>query len=1350
MKNLESETFPLAGHQLIEASAGTGKTYTITNLYLRLLLGQRTAGQRTAGQREASQTEPGQNETPQTINKPLACSEILVLTFTIAATAELRQRIRDRIAAAKAAFTANNEADLVAGIESRLIQNEPDTATGMAAGIATINDPFLAHLVANSNDITRDRKLLGAALQTMDEASIYTIHGFCARVLNEQSFETGSLFSQSMEADRDQLLKQATEDCFRTHILGLKGYEKHLALELWPTPTALEQKTKAFLFRHKLIMQPPHKDVGDEIKVLFNDIQRCKKIWLAEDIVKVVRDCGFHGGRKTIKRLDAMQDYCLNSLSRTTTNADLKTDHSYTDALDMNALDVERWQPWSEQGLKNATSKKTVQPQHSIFKLIESIYQRRGLIGQVKYNLWQQMIANLRQNLASYKHQLGQFTLDDLLIDLHTALSTTDILLADHLRKKWPVAMIDEFQDTDDIQFEIFSKIYPDKSQHALFYIGDPKQAIYQFRGADIYTYINAKRQIDDKIYSLATNWRSTLGLVDAVNQLFHQPNIFGDDKDIPFTPANSFEALDAANTKEKPGKQLVLNGQAVKPVALAYIDGEDLLKHQTRNLSIEHAAERCAELLIQAESNNACIGGQPIKAGQIAFLVRSRLDAKAARQALAKRNINSVYVTLDSVMTSDTAVDLLLILQAVLAPNNEAGVKAAVASQLMLGTVSEIDAISRDSDRHQAVTEEFQHYQSIWQSLNIAAMIEQLIINRKLAHQWLNQQDGERQITNLRHLAEILQTRTSTSFGMYRLIKWFSREIQAAQVLSQDDRQLRLESDQDLVQIVTIHASKGLEYDIVMIPMAGFSARPVNKNEPLLVHEELVRQEPALENGAQSAAATQASDSEQNNSSLFQTVLNFTEDSALADKVFEERLAEDMRLLYVAITRAKYHCHLGITLSKNLPKTALGQLLQMPQSKNPADLIEALMQLPKELFNAYSLQNTPHSIYQQQQQTSQLVAPAAKPRIKDHWRIHSYSSLTHLISRQVNKVNPQLTANEQITNNQTTDNRIQANTAPNQSMQLNASPGFFDDDLTPAATSQAITKQTLTTNAPPSRFTFPRGPQVGTLLHEMLEKLDFKADNNSLDDAVDKLLKIIPASVAIHTIDAQKIDDSKTASHKTDSHETEKETTQWPAILQQWLSEILTTPMFSNQETSADQAANQTTIQTAPNNFILQDIPATSRLNEMEFHFPAKVEQSFLHCMQTAGYLDDHSQLAIDRVNGMMTGFIDLVVEHEQKYYIIDYKSNHLGPSQGHYNPVALANDIKQHQYDLQYLIYTVALHRHLKRCQPAYTYATHFGGVCYLYLRGMCAQAGAGIHFDLPDESLINQLDQLLEPVS
>ncbi|MBT5685181.1 MAG: exodeoxyribonuclease V subunit beta [Gammaproteobacteria bacterium] len=1136
-------TMPLDHGQLIEASAGTGKTYTITNLCLRLLLGRNSPWQR-----------------------PLAINEILILTFTIAATSELKHRIAKRIEEARRVFRTKDHN----------------------------GDDFLGQLLEASSDSSTDLKLLTAASQLIDEASIFTIHGFCARVLGEQTFETGTLFDQEQNAERDHLLKLAAEDCYRTLIMPLQGDIRQLALTLWPNPAMLARKLSPFLFRGELQIFPAQTEEDADTLVL--KAREAKTLWRDGELEQSLLNGDLKKNSKPYKRLEQMTEFCASPGIE---------------------LDNELWKIYSAESLAGAVKKGGDLPIHPALELITEVHTS---IDTAKINLWHQVYANVSSLMQQHKDTWNKMTVDDLLTSLAAAVNRSGSSLPDSMANRWPVAMIDEFQDTDNIQNNIFSRVYQGSNNgHSLLTIGDPKQAIYSFRGADVYTYINTRR-LSNRLHNLDVNWRSSPALIKATNILFEKGNVFGNDADMPFVPVKP--APTHAEMK------MLVAGVECPPYQFFVIEDPDSFAGvaELTERAMNYAAEQTVDLI--NPDSQACLDGKSVSAGQIAFLVRRRADAVAAQRALSSRGVQSVYLTQDSVFLQDTAADLKLILEAILEPANDRAIRAALATRLMQTTATDIDRLNHDIQAQQAVLAEFRSYREMWLEQNIALMLNTLMERRQLAQRWLQLPNGERQITNLRHLIEILQKQSGSIKGMYQLIKWFSHEQGDTATVSAEDRQLRLESDENLVKIVTMHAAKGLEYEIVMIPIPVFSKGNKNNADPALFH---------IEQEDRYIAGVELGDDKHHRS------LSAGEEHA-----------EDMRLLYVAMTRAKYRCYLGLPKLKSFASSAISQLLGIEALKKDQSLLPHVQGvLPEELFEIVATDNIANTIFNDSNLPDRLNAPAEKPTVNDYWRVHSYTGVA-----------ARLTVHEPV-----------------------MVTGYADDDTN----QESPNIQNLL-----SRHSFPRGARVGVILHSLMEDLDFQTNDYS--------------ALCDRTLRRLGLDD------------------EWLPVLQQWVQDILKAPLGQ---------------------FSLKDIGLTDRLDEMEFHFPLATSTNLVQFLTERGYLEGTANKAL-LLQGQMTGLIDLLFRRDGKYYIADYKSNFLGNSLADYNDESIAHAMQSHQYHLQYLIYTVAVHRMLKQKLPGYRYETHMGGAYYLFLRGMNPQDSRGIFSTKPDLDTVTRLDELLGGIS
>ncbi|MCB1644888.1 MAG: exodeoxyribonuclease V subunit beta [Pseudomonadales bacterium] len=1165
VRKLNLADFPLQGRQLIEASAGTGKTYTITNLYLRLLL-----------------------ESCPSLGRPLTVTEILVLTFTRAATEELRGRIRTRITEAR------------------------DHLSGEKA----TQDPFLTELGERLPDVRGAVIRLTAAAQLMDDASIFTIHGFCQRVLAENAFSTHTLFNLNLDADNVLMLKSVTEDCFRSTILPLQGLARELALTQWPDPARLQRDIAGYVFRARLETDEPRCSMA-RIAETEAAIQRFKAAWLAfgssDDMTGWFREAGLSGNSKPM-------------------NAIKKRMHAYCESGQLWSDDLLLFNP---EVLSAAMKKGFELPALPFLADLDELQPLNETIMGCRERLWFDVIASCRERLTALKTRTGELSPDDLLASVCAALTAreTGPVLAENLRRQFPVAMIDEFQDTDDTQYTIFKCIYDAAPDSSLILIGDPKQAIYQFRGADVYTYINARRDTGpDAIHSLDTNYRSSADMVNGCNHLFDRPGSFLNDADIPFTPV---KAADTANKRA-----LVLDSQPQKPFAFTLIPNpeSDRASLAVRQTSMVTAAADIQQLL----TRDSLIDGKPLRAGQIAVLVRTRQEAAMMKAALAEHRISSVSLSRDSVFSTAMARDLVLILQAMAEPHNDPAVRTALATSLMGATLTELSDWEADIARQDIILREFQDYHQLWSRGSIATALHRLMVNRNMARHWLSRDDGQRLLTDYRHLTELLQTESSLRSGQHQLIAWLTRETEQAH---DDDsvrgdppelQQMRLESDQDLIKIVTMHAAKGLEYDIVFIPNPVFSNRRGNNQAPVMIHE--VQQE------------------------RFTTRLKLVPVAEDLKQNAVENLGEDIRLLYVAITRARARCYINFPISKDGAKSAAATLLSL-DSWELDSLQHAFRTLPQTLFELRSTDTITAPAVPLAKPARILQPPPPEPMVADTWRVHSYTGLAGL---------------------------LESSGAGHEGHEI---PGFQDDDIQGAAT--PFTSSAL------SQLTFPKGPRIGVALHALLEKISFNPTETDCQQAVEHCI----ARMGFR-----------------------KDTDELARVLDHWLHNILTTPLG------------------LPSDFRLCDVTDQARLNELEFHFPLNTGQAFLDEIRRHGYLNDAAEYRLTDVCGMMTGYIDLVLVHDGSYYLVDFKSNYLGDAWSDYTPARLKDAISHHKYDLQYLIYLVALHRYLRFAKPDYHYETDIGGAAYLFLRGMHhQQPGNGVWFDKPPLALIERLSDL-----
>ncbi|MFQ2365919.1 exodeoxyribonuclease V subunit beta [Aeromonas dhakensis] len=1178
---LNTLRFPLHGERLIEASAGTGKTYTIAGLYLRLLLGHGPVIEEGA--------DAGQ---PSAHERPLSVTEILVVTFTEAATAELRGRIRGRIHEARLAFMRGQS-----------------------------GDALLAQLLAEVEDHELAARRLLAAERQMDEAAVFTIHGFCQRMLKQNAFESGALFETEFLTDDSQLRLQAVSDYWRAEFYPVDKTLASAVRALWPSPAALLREMNGWLDNSELEMRPP---AGDETlaarhQAAMSRIAAVKEVWLAQ-VDEIRRQTDGHISRYTGKNYEGW-------LAKI---ADWAQDEASGYAI---PKELERFgQTVLEANLKKGGDVPTL----PLFSEIDALLASRPGIRDL---ILQRAAVVVRSRMQASKRQAHQLSFDDLLKDLDGALdSPLGERLCDRIRATYRVAMIDEFQDTDPQQYRIFHRLYGGHQDTALLMIGDPKQAIYGFRGADIFTYIQARRNVSAH-YTLGRNWRSSGALVAAVNGLFERakdPFIY--EADIPFLPVEA----------QGKSKALLLEGDTAPVLHCWQLTGQPTFNRGDYQSKMARAtAAEIHRLLTLAREGKALIGETPVKAGDIAVLVRTGAEGKLVQQELARLAIASVYLSnRESVLEQVEAREILLILHACQNPSEERSLRAALATGLFDLDAKALDELASDERAWESAVQEFMEYRKVWHKRGVLAMLRALLHRRNLAASLLASPYGERRLTNFLHLGELLQQVSSELDGEYALLRWLGEAVNRQS--GQDAEQiLRLESERKLVQIVTIHKSKGLEYPLVFLP---FICSHRSADTPLY-HE-----------------ADEAGN---------RTILDLTgaEDSlAEADK---ERLAEDLRLLYVALTRGVYATWLGLAPVRSgngksektdLHQTAIGYLLQKGEEGDAATLATALSALAEDLpgvaVGEPSL-TRPAPLQAEEEQLGEPQVRRFGGTLERDWWISSYSGL--------------------------------AAQGHGHSKGVLANPGFDDEVVTEAA---ALAAEEPVQAPQPSIFTFPKGARPGTLLHSLFETIDFQSAGGE------------PLAQHIATLLAQDGFDES-----------------WAQVLQQQVEAVLDTPL----ETGFGEPLR------------LRDLAPERKQVELEFFLPmGRVTAQALTalCQQHDPLSRGNKPLSFATVQGMLKGFIDLVFEWQGRWYLLDYKSNHLGMSPVDYSRPALEQAMVEHRYDLQYQLYSLALHRLLALRLPGYDFDQHFGGVFYLFLRGM---PQGGIFHTRPSRELVQGLDRL-----
>ncbi len=1184
---------PLRGLHLIEASAGTGKTYSLALLYLRLLL-----------------------------ERALAVDQILVVTFTKAATEELRERIRQRV---QHALNGLRQPDLEA-------------------------DPLLLELLARQPDPEAARALLEEALVRLDEAAVHTIHGFCQRMLQEHAFESGQVMDAERLSDETSLREQTAADFWRCRLEGLALDEAGWLRQHIGGPEALLAHLGPTLARDDLTLLPQ------------------LPLDAARDAVAELR-LVFHTLREVWREQGAAAEQCLRTdpgLNRLSYKTDVITRAIAAleallgeDCLPLKLPEALKWLTPGQMAEKTKPGRSP--PSHPCFDLCGRLQQDFARV-QAGYLIAQLSAARayIRAELARRKEERRQMAFEDLLRRLAAALeSPGGEALAKAIRGRYPVAFVDEFQDTDPLQYRIFRRLYLDQPESGLFLIGDPKQAIYAFRGADIFAYMEASRDAArlGRSLSLDTNWRSASRLVHGVNTLFQRARApFVLEPEIRFLPVRPGPKAD-----EEP---LLIDGERPIPLQwwwlplrpeIATLKGDRIRVEPAREASARACAERIVTYLGLAEAGRCTLGGKKLEPGQIAVLVRTHEEGETMRAALRRCGVGSITLSRNSVFTTAEAEELGQVLRAVVDPGDEGLVRTALAGSLLGVSARELDRLLQDEVAWGERLDRLQRYRQLWLHQGFMLAFQSMLHEEGLPARLLAGMDGERRLTNLLQLGELLQLASTEHPGLDALLRWLSDQIREEE--GQDEnRQLRLESDQALVQIITWHSSKGLEYPLVFIPFP-WSYRTLEREKVVVFHDR----------DGRGVCADLGSAEIEPHRQLART----------------ESLAERLRLFYVAITRAKQLCILCWGPINGTEDSAPAYLLHPdPEAQPPASRmknleaeamrrdLEALVAAAPE---AISLQDLPapsgHYWRPPRPPASALRVAPFRGRIEASWRLVSYSSLAK---------------------------------------QLDPEPPDYDGVA--AGETRIAPRPEPVVEAP---FRFPKGAAIGQMLHELLAGLDFpQATEAVLQEAMQRQLGRYGRLGAARGGDP--------AANLT-------------AMGVELITNVLDTPLEAQ-------------------GLRLRDIPLGDRRNELEFHFSlTNLELAGLDraLAPFPNYRAIARRLDFPRVQGLMKGYIDLVFRYRGRYFLLDYKSNHLGDRLEDYGQAGMELAIGQHGYDLQYLIYSLALHRYLSLRLAAYDPERQWGGVYYLFLRGMRPEHGPayGVFFDRPSLGVITSLDQLFQ---
>ncbi len=1363
---LEIKTFDLNSSSMIEASAGTGKTFTISNLVVRLLL-------------EGLKNGKGENATP------LDIEDILVVTFTNAAASDLRARILEKIHTCRVLFEAIGKGQKT--VDS-LDENDPlkDIVELYLKDKLKVKDSLENN---NAVDINIQQKqailysrLLIRAERSIDKASISTIHSFCNKALNQiYSFEAGRAFNVELTNDVEEEKREAAFSVWRDLFYKDSDFNKDLLLELLDKDSPLSfKKIVANLDRVRLINDAKGY-FGFSLKSYYQSSEKLQKTPIARlkylldavekdiasineehaqdiQIVEKYKDEVFaaNGGPGSLYELakgepkknpiksdvKSILKSLLANIASGKFNSfnfgqeikkNVKKSYDFKDFYNEDSNFVSGIKDYAFARL--AEIDEFEKAASSVIITALGMQANVDLIKkELEYLVSVMMIKKIdalceRDNLISNNEVLRQ-----LAVALTKEKDRRDVL-ASLLRKRYPIAMIDEFQDTDPVQFTVFSKLYLNQdavnSNAHCYLIGDPKQSIYKFRGSDINSYNEAKSQIEEIggcVYTLETNYRSNANVVKAVNGIFAQVKEGCDSNYVtkPFDYNDSYSKKTPSNIKFEP---VIASPNSEKSSFYFDIPIEDNLVASDENLSdtsenntsvcnfvrkIEFNDKTKAEVLMQAISKSVALevkrcllygkinskgNVRAVKPSDIAILVSNKNENKAIQDALKELSIQSVYFSDDeSVLSSSSqsksysnssddtkkasveAENIIYLMEAICNSTNASKVYRLLGSSLLSLTREEFIQ-KTDSFEFDDEISLLRECGNKWESYGFITAFLYYLNKHDLLKTMLNAENGERALSNYFQIAEIIQSINSKVIGSNAQLLWFKDLVlNGNSDLSDDVTKKHLESEQSLVKIYTIHKSKGLQYPIVFSP---FLFGTTNYDKDGIYYDPHDRHVSLSLNPSEPVNGTAISELE---------------------KVAS--LQEKVRLLYVDLTRAQLANFVFLPIYNDEKKTNAVSALRSITIPKEGELLKALDS--EELFtnlNKFDTESDPDN--------EKLIAAKVKVESQCSEKIDEPSSLDK------GSVDNSFTVTSYSAITSGAHNDMFASDIDEKEIEPDAND--LEEDI-------SNEERNLI------NFTFSRGSAAGSFLHKLLEivlsRNDVnKEDQNSIYQFVNSQLKYD----YYHLISNQ-------GNEKI-------------CALASWLNNIL------NANLLPESSKND--------HLKLSDLTPDNCARELDYYLPCKdfkvkVLNKLCHEFyakvvkdNNLSHIPDLPDLKKSNFKGFMKGSLDLVAKFTtkqgDKFFMIDYKSNYLGDSFGDYTQDSILTSIFEARYDVQILFYSLALYRFLKCTLHDFLYEKDFGGVMYLYLRGMNSNntVSPGQFYVRPSEELIKRLSDLFDGI-
>ncbi len=1125
------------GPLVLEASAGTGKTFAIVQLAVRILLG----------------------DTDVTARGP---RHLLLVTFTRAATAELKERLRTAIRAVEAIHKERREART----EESWIP------------------PLLARIGGNAD------ARITLLVERLDELSVTTIHGFCVGVLEEFPHECG-VRSDLVFQDQDTgLVAEVLDDLLRSRGWIDPWRANAMVAAGWQRAELI--KLVDALRRHGTAHPVPAPDSEGGLSRLQDAIARARLVW-SRPAIESLMDA------VTWFETKPLFDPVVRATVLDGIEALLSGDPTGLSALGFFNADA-LWDTMRKRGKEQKTPAEALRDDPAVAALQEVNEAAELWYRHLKVELGRDVLLRLPER----KLAAGIATFSDQIRLVHDGLThpVSGGRLATSLRERFDAVLVDEAQDTDPAQWTIFRTAFENVP---LVIVGDPKQAIYGWRGADLQAYLDTRTAAGPaRTARLDKNWRSAPPLLGALEALWTR-NV------TPFAVPEeemAFVPVQAARTGN------ALTDPASAAAFRWLVATEPLNVDQVRD-GIRAAMVTEIERLLQ----EATWDGRQVAPRDIAILTRNHKEAAACRQALIDRDINAVVSGSGDVTESAAWREVAILVDLIGNPTGQYASRAGAATLLAGFSAEELVAWLSDDQApaRLAWSATIAEAADRAASRGTFAALVRLLGERDAVVRLAARPDGERWLTDLRHVLELVQEAELEIGGQpIRLAQWMTHWAAKSDGTA-ERRQLRLESDSDAVQVRTMHAAKGLEYPIVFVPSC-WDSKPSRADDPLLVRGE---------HG-------------------WRAVFAHAEDhTAAATAAGAASWQEELRLCYVALTRAKGRVYAALGCGAN--QTARGPLgwLLRPDDEGKAkdqwpQVLEAVHELAAASGGAIDVMTAegiagraPVEPTHSEVVLSARVDPTRPMR---SWTVTSYTGLTSDREAEADLYDP--------------------------GVPIDRTPRTALDLLPPGAAS-------------------------GIAVHRIFELLDFDSDADTIHQICAEVLSAQGLLAALGADDQTRVVNATAAKVAT----------------------VLAAPVPGL-------------------GFALRDVPSSRTLREWRFNLSLEgfsVADLAAGFRETGGWLapyaDRVEKLSKGELDGFLNGVIDLAFEHEGRWYIADWKSNHLGHAPGAYALDALRQEMMQHHYVLQYQIYLIALERFLRNRVPGWDAATMLGGVAYVFVRGV-----------------------------